>query len=384
MKKQTLKLSFLMLILMLYSCQKERPNEPDQPEQVDVYVAGFVSDDANYHYPDINPYGNSNDHPTYWKNGRPVQLDYGDFLPDGNNKSGRALSIAVSGNIVYVTGYGTWTNDVVWHLPYGMFWKNSIPLDPDSMNIWGTREVNSLAVSNNDTYTVGWGQSDRATYWKNENQIELTPPYSSTGLNISATATSIAVSGNDVYVSGAQREQLSPVGGFSNVTAEYWKNGDAVNLSDGAIDTYTTSIAVSGNYVYVAGSDKNGIAKYWNNGNLVNLTDGSTAAEANSIAVSGTDVYVAGTQWDGNSIQYNNGINYTRNPIAKYWKNGIPVNLTDGSKWAEARSIVISGNDVYVAGFEDAVAKYWKNGNPVILGDASKNSEAYSIFLVKH
>ena len=134
----------------------------------------------------------------------------------------------------------------------------------------------------------------------------------------------------------------------------------------------------------MAGSDKNGIAKYWKNGNLVNLTDGSTAAEANSIAVSGTDVYVAGTQWDGNSIQYNNGINYTRNPIAKYWKNGIPVNLTDGSKWAEARSIVISGNDVYVAGFEDAVAKYWKNGNPVILGDASKNSEAYSIFLVKH
>jgi hypothetical protein len=51
MKKETLKLSFLMLILMLYSCQKERPNEPDQPEQVDVYVAGFVSDDAKLSLP---------------------------------------------------------------------------------------------------------------------------------------------------------------------------------------------------------------------------------------------------------------------------------------------------------------------------------------------
>ena len=59
------------------------------------------------------------------------------------------------------------------------------------------------------------------------------------------------------------------------------------------------------------------------------------------------------------------------------------MNLTDGSKWAEARSIGLSGNDVYVAGFEDGVAKYWKNGNPVILGDVSKNSDAYSIFLVK-
>jgi len=60
------------------------------------------------------------------------------------------------------------------------------------------------------------------------------------------------------------------------------------------------------------------------------------------------------------------------------------VNLTDGSKWVEARSIVVSGNDVYVAGFEDAVAKFWKDGTAVILGDVSKNSEAYSIFLVKH
>jgi len=59
------------------------------------------------------------------------------------------------------------------------------------------------------------------------------------------------------------------------------------------------------------------------------------------------------------------------------------VNLTDGSKWAEAESIAVSGDDVYVAGFEDGVAKYWKNGSPVNLGDVSKYSEAYSIFLVK-
>ena len=60
------------------------------------------------------------------------------------------------------------------------------------------------------------------------------------------------------------------------------------------------------------------------------------------------------------------------------------MNLTDGSKWAEAKSIAVSGNDVYVAGFEDGVAKYWKNGSPVILGDASRYSEAYSVFIVKH
>ena len=63
------------------------------------------------------------------------------------------------------------------------------------------------------------------------------------------------------------------------------------------------------------------------------------------------------------------------------------MNLTDGSKQAEAKSIAVSGNDVYVAGYEDKgyydfVAKYWKNGTPVILGDVSKYSEASSIFLV--
>ena len=237
---------------------------------------------------------------------------------------------------------------------------------------------------------AGWGTPSIATYWKNENPIELSPAYSPSTLNILATATSITVSGNDVYVSGSQQEQLSPFGGWSNVFAEYWKNGSLVKLTDGSKNTYTSSIAVSGSDVYVTGSDMvrmpdsdiESVAKYWKNGTLANLSDGSTAAEANAVAVSGTDVYVAGTQWDGNTIQYSDGyVVYHRNPIAKYWENGQPVNLTDGSKWAEATSIAVSGSDVYVAGFEDGVAKYWKNGIPVILGDASKYSEAYCIFL---
>jgi len=85
---------FLILIVLgLCSCQKERFNIVGSPEEVGVYVAGFVSDNANYPYPYLNPNANSDDHPTYWKNGGPVQLDYGDFLPDGNDKSGRDLSI---------------------------------------------------------------------------------------------------------------------------------------------------------------------------------------------------------------------------------------------------------------------------------------------------
>jgi hypothetical protein len=370
----------IMIVLGLCSCQKEGSQTAARPAEVDVYVAGYTSDDANSPYPVFNPYGSSGEQPTYWKNGTLVQLDYGDYRGNHNNKSGRASAIAVSGNNVYVAGYGTWFSPTSGQLPYGVIWKNGIPLDRDSMNLYETYEIYSLAVANNDTYMVGWG--GRTRYWKNENPIELTPGYSPTTLNILATATSIAVSGNDVYVSGAQQQQLSAVGGWSNVIAEYWKNGNLVKLTDGSKDAYTSSIAVSGTDVFVAGVEDS-VAKYWKNGNLVNLTDGSKAAYTASIAVAGTGVYVAGTQWDGDLIQYHNGYTvYQRNPIAKYWKNGQPVNLTDGSRWAEAKSIVVSGTDVYVAGFEGGVAKYWKNGSPVILGDVSKKSEAYSIFLV--
>ena len=132
-------------------------------------------------------------------------------------------------------------------------------------------------------------------------------------------------------------------------------------------------------------------ARYWKNGTSFYLPGSSgITTTANSIFVSGSDVYVAGRQKDGKL--YQTYLGQQKRYVAKYWKNGQPVNLTDGTKEAYAASIAISGTDVYAAGYEEKqsgvrnwVAKYWKNGNPVILGDVSKNStsEAHSIFLVK-
>jgi hypothetical protein len=70
--------------------------------------------------------------------------------------------------------------------------------------------------------------------------------------------------------------------------------------------------------------------------------------------------------------------------VAKYWKNGVPVNLTDGTKNADAKDIFILGTDIYIAGYEvnDAgrsIGKYWKNGIPANITDENNNGELRSI-----
>ena len=48
--------------------------------------------------------------------------------------------------------------------------------------------------------------------------------------------------------------------------------------------------------------------------------------------------------------------------FAKYWKNGIGYNLTNGSRYASAASIYVDKQNVYVVGFE-----YDENGNSIAI-----------------
>ena len=118
-------------------------------------------------------------------------------------------------------------------------------------------------------YVAGSGIGNSiAAYFKNGMPASLTDG------SLRASATAIAVAGNDVYVAG-----------YEGGVAKYWKNGVAVTL-EGANDGGATSIAVSGNDAYVAGtefSDNKYVAKYWKNGIAVNLTDGSSFGYVTSI-----------------------------------------------------------------------------------------------------
>src|SRR5688572_533413 len=88
-----------------------------------------------------------------------------------------------------------------------------------------------------------------------------------------------------------------------------------------------------------------GRAAYWKNGNFVSLTNNSAMyGIAKSITVSGNDVYIAGYERNNNGFPY---------PIVKYWKNGTEVSLTAGTpyNYGLGNSIYVSGSDVYVAGY---------------------------------
>src|SRR5450432_2095726 len=225
-----------------------------------------------------------------------------------------------------------------------------------------------------DVYVGGSGISltsnhQTAQYWKNGIPVILSDGKKN------ETTCGIIVSGSDIYLAGNQSTD-------SSAFPEYWKNGTSVIINEP--NSKALSLAVSGSDVYVAGEINNSIspttasvAAYWKNGTTVKLTDGSNNAYATGISVSGNDVYVCGVQ-SGGIIPKN---------IPRYWKNGTAVILTDGTTIGYASSIGVKGNDVYVTGFEqDAnsgiyVAKYWKNGVGVNLSDGTETAYANSIFI---
>jgi hypothetical protein len=148
-----------------------------------------------------------------------------------------------------------------------------------------------------------------------------------------AWATSIAVVGSDVYVTGYERGGANGAIGV----AKYWKNSQPVSLTDGTIECGANCIAVAGNDIHVAGWE-NYQGKYWKNGQDILLKGDAAMSYITSITVVDNNVYVAGIEYRG---FVPNGSPPVTGSVAKYLKNGQPVSLTDGSTIAEVSEIAI-------------------------------------------
>lgn len=267
--------------------------------------------------------------------------------------------VTTSGNVpqdVYVAGFveaGLSSQNNV-----AVYWKNGtlnvLATSPDPPVPIPNASSNgamtsSIFVSGTGLIYAAGTNSGQAVYWQNGKAVELA---------LNASANSIFVTGSgDVYVAGRTNNQSTPI-------ASYWKNGTPVSLTSGSnVDNANSIFVSSAGDVYVAGStvvsESPGFssAVYWKNGTQVVLNYGAANAVAKSIIVTGNDVYVAGYIQDL--------VNHTT--VATYWKNGIAYSLPDPSNFSFSTSIFVTGTgDVYLAGFVNGnpttIAAYWKNG----------------------
>ncbi len=231
------------------------------------------------------------------------------------------------------------------------YWKgtNCVPLPGNEA------EAKSIEVFNGIVYTVGSynnGEKNRACLWIGTNRKDL-----ETNTDIACNAEDITISpGGTVFIAGSYYDTLKEVN-----TVCYWKvNGEVterINLSvlEGKRESSAYSIAVSGDIVYMAGNYRddalNYTGCYWKGEKRTDLAD-KTYIE--SIFISGEDIYVSGS---------NNG-------FPCYWKNGRPIDLAlkENCKSGRARSITVFNGTVYTAGIyydssNEINSCYWTGTN---------------------
>jgi hypothetical protein len=178
----------------------------------------------------------------------------------------------------------------------------------------------------------------------------------------SGAAVSLTTDGNDIYVVGFL---TSP----ANNQIVVWKNGTLTSVTAGDTQALINDIAVDQNHaVYIVGGESvngNGLfAKYWENGVATVLSN--TSSNANRIVISGSDIYIAG---------------YANNYSATYWKNGVAT-IFSSSSISEINDITIVGKDVHAVGYEGGNAKYWKNGVSIPISISGISSHASGIAVV--
>jgi hypothetical protein len=162
--------------------------------------------------------------------------------------------------------------------------------------------------------------------------------------------TSFVMSGDDVFISGYEFD------GQTTTTPAYWKNTQVHSLSTAS--GVATDISVDANDTYVSGIEYNGtnwIARYWKNGADVKLTEEIQASDASSIDVVDGNVFVGGSVLTSSTTS-----------MATFWKNGAKEPMEEPLESSGIIDFEVAGQDVHLVGtrIQDSKAyiTYWKNG----------------------
>jgi hypothetical protein len=236
-------------------------------------------------------------------------------------------------------------------------WKNGVimPLTGSPFS----SVVYDVAVLGNDVYAVG--TFDTATY-NPYNQIMVKPTIWKNGIPTFLSAPgrggsckSIEISGNDIYITGSE------YGLSSTGTGTLWKNG-VVIFSEA--NTNIRDIKVVGNDVYMVlrqGAGSFAVGSLWKNGVYTNFSSDPNTAYPTGLAVVGTDVYICGFKTGGQNFK------------AMLWKNGVETELSSGQSEAAAYGVTVEKGNVYVVGTRKTIPVnnvvsinmgiIWKNGN---------------------
>jgi hypothetical protein len=287
MQKTTI--GFLLLIaVFLTGCKKN--SSPGYSGPTHIYIGGNVGSNAVEGIP------------CYWKDSVRVELSTKE-----PTRSGYVLSIDVSGEDVYTAGL---IEDSTGQYRPCM-WKNNVRTDLSEPSNSVTGIALSVFVSGSNAYVAGYiydGKNLIPCYWKNGVRHEF-----SRIPNQNAVASCIKVAGNVIYASGHMTDAAGDTHPY------YWNNGARTDF-DGLGEA--TSLFISGNDVFVSGQFLEGnefAPAYWENGNRTDLSriDITKEAETSAVWISEGDVYVTGFTRNSSNVA-----------MPCYWKNGTRTDLS--------------------------------------------------------
>lgn len=236
-------------------------------------------------------------------------------LTDGTYSAGCGDMEFLDGHI-YMYGYeGTENQKKV-----AKIWKDGTllyTLTDETKNVYAM----DIAISDGHIYTCGYETDERlmrtAKIWKDENLLYTL----NTLTNKSITPVSLEVVNGTLYTAGYEYTI------YGRYITKVWKNDKEIYTTDESLSNQLINMVISNEHIYLCVKERiyNQSSRGWaikvlKDGKLLyKLTDGSHYAHAHSMVVSGGDVYTCGFEDFKTNVR-----------TGKIWKNDTLLYSTDG------------------------------------------------------